>query len=99
MLTYLHILKGPVMTIFGNRLRDIRTRKGWSVRELSRLAQVPHETISRLENSQQRYPSLPVAKRLAEALGVTLDYLAGMYEDKQNETETTGTQRKTRRDS
>jgi transcriptional regulator with XRE-family HTH domain len=63
----------------------MRLKKQWSARELARLAQVPHETISRLENARQRYPSLPVAKRLAQALGVTLDYLAGMYVDPEDD--------------
>jgi len=65
----------------GDRLRKLRNKRGLSVRQLARLANVPHETISRLENDHQRYPSLPVAMRLAKALGITLDYLAGMYED------------------
>jgi len=67
--------------MIGERLRRLRDKRGLSVRQLARLAEVPHETISRLENNQQRHPSLPVAMRLAKALGVTLDYLAGMYED------------------
>jgi len=44
-------------------------------------AEVPHGIISRLESGEQAYPSVPVAKRLAKVLGVTLDYLCGMYED------------------
>jgi XRE family transcriptional regulator, master regulator for biofilm formation len=67
--------------MIGARLRRLRDKRGLSVRQLARLAEVPHETISRLENNQQRHPSLPVAMRLAKALGVTLDYLAGMYEE------------------
>jgi hypothetical protein len=31
--------------------------------------------------------SLGIAKRLALALGVTLDYLAGMYEEEENDLE------------
>ena len=73
--------------MIGERLRRLRGKRGLSVRQLARLADVPHETISRLENNQQRHPSLPVAMRLAKALGVTLDYLAGMYEEEQDEEE------------
>lgn len=65
--------------------QSLPQKRGLSVRQLSRLAEVPHETISRLENSQQHYPSLPVAMRLGKALGVTLDYLAGMYEEDEDE--------------
>ena len=72
---------------FAQRLRHEREKKGLSVRQLARMAQVPHETISRLENNQQRTPSLPVAMRLARTLGVTLDYLAGMYEDSEERSE------------
>ena len=64
--------------MIGERLRKLREGKKLSVRQLSRLAKVPHETISRLENSNQRTASLPVMMRLANALGVSLDYLAGM---------------------
>ena len=71
--------------MIGARLRRLRAKRRLSVRQLARLAEVPHETISRLENNQQRHPSLPVAMRLAKALGVTLDYLAGMYEDEEEE--------------
>jgi XRE family transcriptional regulator of biofilm formation len=66
--------------MIGERLKRLREKKGLSVRQLSRLAHVPHETISRLENDVQRSPSLPVAMRLAKTLGVSLDYLAGMDE-------------------
>ena len=71
---------GEIMHL-GERLRRERQKKGYSARHLARIANVPFETISRLENSKQRSPSLPVAMRLARALGVTLDYLAGMYEE------------------
>lgn len=66
--------------MIGERLKRLREAKGLSVRQLSRVAGVPHETISRLENNLQRNPSLPVAMRLAKALGVSLDYLVGMDE-------------------
>lgn len=71
--------------MFGERLRKLRVRRGLSVRELGRRAGVPHETVSRLENDHQRYPSLPVAMRIAKVLGVTLDYLAGMYDEEEDE--------------
>ena len=64
---------------FGGRVRSMREARGVSVRMLARQAQVPHPTISRLENTKGREPSLKVAARLAVALGVSLDYLAGLY--------------------
>jgi transcriptional regulator with XRE-family HTH domain len=73
------------MVSFGRRLKKIRLERGLSSRELGRRADIPHETISRLENNSRANPSLPAAMRLAQALGVTLDYLAGMYEEEGEE--------------
>ena len=69
------------MTRLGQRLQRLRADKGLSRRQLESQAEVPHGIISRLESGEQAYPSVPVAKRLAKVLGVTLDYLCGMYED------------------
>lgn len=50
--------------------------KGVSGRDLARRADVSHRAVARwLEGS---YPSLDIAVRLARALGVTLDELAGV---------------------
>ena len=46
------------------------------------LAEIPHGVISRLESDERAYPSVPAAIRLARVLGVTLDYLCGMYDEK-----------------
>ncbi len=69
------------MSKFGERLQRLREQKGLSRRQLETLAKVPHGVISRLESEDRAYPSVPAAMRLAKVLGVTLDYLCGMYED------------------
>lgn len=75
------------MDSFGKRLQALRKRKGLGVRELERLAGIKHGIVSRLERESRATPSLPVAVALARVLGVTLDYLAGMYEDMKDESE------------
>jgi transcriptional regulator with XRE-family HTH domain len=70
------------MTI-GPRVRRERTKRGWSVRELARRAQVSPGAVSKLESGGRVAPSLELGKRLAKALGVTLDYLAGMYDEEE----------------
>jgi transcriptional regulator with XRE-family HTH domain len=52
-------------------------------------AGIPHGIVSRLESGEQAYPSVPVAMRLAKVLGVSVDYLVGMYEDEPSEQEPT----------
>lgn len=74
------------MDSFGKRLQVLRKRKGLGVRELERQAGIKHGIVSRLERESRATPSLSVAMALAKTLGVTLDYLAGMYEDMEEET-------------
>lgn len=70
---------------FGARLKRLREAKKLSRRQLETLAAIPHGVISRLESDERAYPSMPGAMRLAKVLGVTLDYLSGMYEDQESE--------------
>lgn len=65
----------------GERLKRLREEKGWTQRELARISGVDNAWIWRLENGERMFPSIPAAMKLAKAFGVTLDYLAGMYDD------------------
>jgi transcriptional regulator with XRE-family HTH domain len=53
----------------------------WTQEDLARESGVPQATISRVEQGQRRNPGADVIRRLARALGVTADWLIGMYED------------------
>ena len=68
------------MTI-GERIKALRQKKGWSQRELARLARVRHATLAELETGLRTETRTDIARRLAKTLGVTVDYLVGMYED------------------
>lgn len=65
----------------GDRIRVYREKKGWNQRELARQARVDHAWISRVESGERNNLSLDAAKRIALALGVTVDYLAGIYDE------------------
>jgi transcriptional regulator with XRE-family HTH domain len=62
---------------FGERLRHLRVVAGLSQNELAKRAKVPQPVISALEGNKQGTVTLDTATRLADALGVTLDLLAG----------------------
>lgn len=74
------------MTI-GERIAQLRSKKGMKQGALAREAQVPLSTLSYLERGLRdgEGVSVATAKRLAKALGVTLDYLCGMYEDDESD--------------
>ena len=66
---------------FGERLAAKRRDKGWSQRALARHAGVSHTIIADLEKGARRSISTDAAKKLARALGVSVDYLIGTFED------------------
>ena len=65
----------------GERLKVLREKRGLGIRELARVANVRHATLSQLERGIRADVTTETAKRIARALGVSVDYLIGMYED------------------
>lgn len=61
-------------TSLGGRIRDCREGRGWTQRELAVEAEISVTFLSELENDH-RTPRAGVLLNLAEALGVSLDYL------------------------
>lgn len=64
------------MDKFGKRLKEARNLKGWSIRELAVRANVCSQCVERYEKGQGM-PTFYNAARLACALSVSLDWLAG----------------------
>ena len=61
-------------TALAKRLHDLRKEKGLSQPQLGRLIGTSGAIIGRYERDEM-IPSVEVAKKLADALGVTMDYL------------------------
>lgn len=59
------------------KLAELRKQRGLSQRKLAAAAEIDNSKIERLEYGQNKIEdvSLKVAKRLADALGVTMDEL------------------------
>lgn len=67
------------MDKFKDRLRRIRERRHISRKTLAELCGLSKNTIARYERGE-RVPSLTDAAQIADALGVSLDYLSGHNE-------------------
>ena len=65
---------------FAIQLIKARNARAWSAPELSRRAGVRHSLIYDFE-ADKRLPNLKTLLRLADALGVTLDWLCGRTTD------------------
>ena len=70
------------MTI-GQRIKQLREKRGFSQRSLAKQAGIPQPVIQRFEAGMRNaeHMSVAYAKRMARVLGVSVDYLIGMYED------------------
>jgi transcriptional regulator with XRE-family HTH domain len=68
------------LKIFSERLRATRKLKGLSQTDLAKRADFQPSAISHFENGR-RSPSFDNLKRLADTLGVTVDYLLGRVEE------------------
>lgn len=62
---------------FGDRLQRFRENKGWTQRELAQKAGVSQPTIAYLESGRRSSVSLESARRIADALGISIDRLVG----------------------
>ncbi|MEM6380771.1 MAG: helix-turn-helix transcriptional regulator [Bacteroidota bacterium] len=60
----------------GKIIAEQRDIKGWSRSLLAEKADISHVMVGKYERGEA-VPSLEVAKKIADALEVTLDYLAG----------------------
>jgi putative transcriptional regulator len=62
-----------------NRVRELRTERGWSQTELGERLGVSRQTVNAIEN--ERYdPSLPLAFQIARAFGLAIEQI--FIEDK-----------------
>jgi transcriptional regulator with XRE-family HTH domain len=64
------------MTTFGDRLRQAREGAGLTQEALARLAKIAQSDVSLMERGQME-PGLRRLTRLADALGVSTDWLLG----------------------
>jgi transcriptional regulator with XRE-family HTH domain len=61
---------------FGERILSLRKKNKWSQDELAKRIGTSAPIVGRYERNEIK-PSIEVAKKLADELGVTIDYLIG----------------------
>jgi len=68
------------MMTFGRRMRQRREQLGMSQQELSRLTRIPQSRLSEFEGGGRTEMTVSTALKVARALGVGIDYLAGTFD-------------------
>jgi len=69
------------MWTFGQRLRLRRQQLGLSQTTLAQLTGMPQARLSQFEHGVRTELTVSTALKIARALGVGLDYLAGTFDD------------------
>jgi transcriptional regulator with XRE-family HTH domain len=64
-----------VSTALGDKIRDLRKKKGYTLEKLAELTESSKSYIWELENKNPPRPSADKVARIASVLGVTSDYL------------------------
>lgn len=61
----------------GTKVKERRLKLGWKQVTLAKEADIPQATVSRIERGEVTQPKMGQLKKLADALGTTIDYLVG----------------------
>jgi len=67
--------KATDLSPLARNLRRLREERGLSQDRLSKLADVSHNTVIKIETGAIQSPTVDTAQKIARALGVTLDQL------------------------
>jgi len=62
-------------TIIAKNIKRLRKQRGLSQDKLSKLADISHNTITKIEPGAIQSPTMDTAQKIAKALGVSLDDL------------------------
>lgn len=60
-----------------SRLKDLRKKRGYTQTKMQMLTGIDQSDYSKIENGKRFY-SFEQCKRIAQALGTSMDYLAGL---------------------
>ena len=58
-------------------IKKLRNQKKLSQDKLARLADIPYNTLIKIESGRSNNPTFETLSKLADALGVSIDKLAG----------------------
>jgi XRE family transcriptional regulator of biofilm formation len=82
---YIIRLKKGILKMVGERIKELRKKKGYSISELAKYAGVSKSYLSYIERNVQKNPSLQFLAKLAKTLDTTIEYLLGQDSEELDE--------------
>jgi XRE family transcriptional regulator, master regulator for biofilm formation len=70
---------------FGRRVERMRAKRRLTTQELAEQTGLSYQSLWRIERGTQGEPGVFTAAKIAKALGCSVDYLVGLYEDEDSE--------------
>ena len=68
--------------MLSKKIRELRNKKGLSQEKLARLADVSYNTIVKIESGESKNPTFRTMTGIAKSLGISLDQLADLKDEK-----------------
>ena len=59
----------------GDKVKEVRKKKGLTQDALSKKADIPYTTLTKLESNVITKPSIQTVEKIAKGLGITIDKL------------------------
>lgn len=69
--------KAEQSTKISNNIKELRAERGWNQARLAEEAGITAAALSKIESGAGRIPTMVVLRKLAGALGVTVDQITG----------------------
>lgn len=60
-----------------DKVKELRRKLGWKQVTLAKESGIPQATISRIESGRTTQPKMGQLRKIADALGISIDYLSG----------------------
>jgi transcriptional regulator with XRE-family HTH domain len=84
--------KSEQAQIISNNIKELRNKSGWNQTKLASEAGISGAALSKIEQGEQRVPTIVVLRKLAEALNVEIHEITGAQPLERSEAEERNTE-------
>ncbi len=83
-MAYKPLTTAELIRSVGDRIVALRKKHGYSADGLAKMANIAQSTVSRYENGERQHMDINTLAKIADVLGVSVDYLIGRVDNPQS---------------